>query len=135
MALPTKRLCADALLHNGDMSARNPPALSEGLRGVADALGTRLRVAILESLSQEGPATRAELARRFEVKSTASLKEALDKLEAVGILVVDPPRTEPGRLKRTYTIDPARFADVAVAIAALNPDQDVMSARLRTLLG
>jgi DNA-binding transcriptional ArsR family regulator len=114
--------------------SRNPPELPAELGDAADALGSRLRLAVLRSLSEEGPATRAELARRLGLRYAAQLEKALSALEGVGILTVDPGREEPGRLKRTYTIDPRRFAAVAVAVAKLNPDRDVMSAELRTLL-
>ncbi|MGE3192023.1 MAG: winged helix-turn-helix domain-containing protein [Microbacteriaceae bacterium] len=116
------------------MPSRNPPELPKELGDAADALGSRLRVALLRSVAEEGPATRAELARRLGLKYAAQLEKALSALEGVGILTVDPGRDEPGRLKRTYAIDPARYAAVVVAIAKLNPDRDVMLADLRTLL-
>lgn len=116
------------------MPSRNPPELPKDLGDAADALGSRLRVALLRSLAEEGPATRAELARRLGLPHAAQLGKALAALEEVRILTVDPDRDEPGRLKRTYSIDPARFATLAGALARLNPDRDVMSAELRTLL-
>jgi len=92
------------------------PRLSSDLAAASDILGTRLRLAILESLAQRGPASRSELSRRLEV-SVDSLRLHLTLLEDENVVTVKPPRNEPGRLLRRYSVNDDRLAEV---LAALN---------------
>jgi DNA-binding transcriptional ArsR family regulator len=91
------------------------PRLSSDLAAASDILGTRLRLAILESLAQQGPASRSELSRRLEV-SVDSLRLHLTLLEDEDVVTVKPPRNEPGRLLRRYSINPVRIREVLDAL-------------------
>lgn len=102
--------------HNDEVRGRAKPRLPTALEVAADVLGNRLRVAVLRSLVTEGPATRSELGRRLKF-TPSSLLIHLDLLEQHRLVRVDPPRTEPGRLMRRYTVDAARLSDLTEAVA------------------
>jgi DNA-binding transcriptional ArsR family regulator len=94
------------------------PDLPRDLQDVADAFGSRLRVAVLHSLAKTGPATLSELSRRLDVQPS-SLSDHVARLEQLGVLDVDPPRSEPGRLMRTFSIDHRRSAEIAETVDKL----------------
>lgn len=79
---------------------------------VEDAVGvfgSRVRVAVLRSLSVDGRATRAELVRRLDV-SEANLHDHLAALEAAGVIHADPARDrETGPVTRRFDVDTARI--------------------------
>jgi predicted transcriptional regulator len=69
-----------------------------------DALGSRVRVGLIRHLLAHGPKTRPELAREMELSSSMVAKN-LDVLEELGVVTLDPPRSEPDRKPRRYVVE------------------------------
>ncbi|WP_181030614.1 ArsR/SmtB family transcription factor [Clavibacter michiganensis] len=72
-----------------------------------DALGSRVRVGLIRHLLAHGPKTRPELAREMELSSSMVAKH-LDALEELGVVTLDPPRSEPDRKPRRYVVQQKR---------------------------
>lgn len=78
------------------------PPLPEGMDRAVSILGNRLRVAIIVSLRNSGPASRTDIARRVGVPSD-NVRFHLNLLERDGIVYVYPPRSDPEvRFRRYY---------------------------------
>ena len=100
---------------NDAVPATVRPDLPPLVEDAVDALGNRVRVAVIQSLTTDGPTTRAELARRLDL-SASLLQGHLRRLEELGVAYVSPPRSEPGRLQRRYHVDAIRVEKLGVAL-------------------
>jgi DNA-binding transcriptional ArsR family regulator len=100
----------------GGMPRTIHPDLPDDLDHAIEALGNRVRVAILQSLRKTGPATRKDLEVRLGVGSP-SLQKHLAVLEELGLVSVDPPRSEGDVRRRLYVVD---IASLESALKALN---------------
>jgi DNA-binding HxlR family transcriptional regulator len=92
----------------------NLPAAVE--RGI-DAFGNRVRVAVLQSLRTDGPATRTELAARLRV-SRSLLQTHLRRLESLGTIQAQPPGTHPDHRTRVYTVNTAAVDSLLDALTS-----------------
>lgn len=80
-------------------------------------LGSPVRVAVIASLGQQGPATRSELAWRMGVQRSL-LQAHMEMLEDRGVVYTTPPRSEPGRLQRRYHLSVSRVEQLRDALAS-----------------
>lgn len=92
------------------------PDLPAQVERAIDVVGNRVRVAALRSLTSEGPTTATELARRLDV-SGPLVRKHLVALENLGVVVTTPPRREPGRLRRTYSVAPRVLQELLTELA------------------
>lgn len=97
-----------------------PPLVTEAV----EILGSPVRVAVIGSLISDGPATTTELAYRLRVRR-GLLQIHMQMLEDRGVVHPTPPRTEPGRLQRTFHLDTARVGGLRDAlVATITPSAD-----------
>lgn len=108
---------------NDAVPATVRPDLPRLVEDAVDALGNRVRVAVIRSLTQDGPTTRAELARRLELGASL-LQGHLRRLEELAVVYVSPSRSEPGRLQRRYHVDSVRVAKLGAALLDAVSRQD-----------
>jgi predicted transcriptional regulator len=83
---------------------RVAPPLPTEVGASVDALGSRVRVGLIRHLLVEGPKTRPELAREL-VLSSSMVAKHLDALEELGVVSLNPPRSEPDRKPRRYVVE------------------------------
>lgn len=86
------------------MPKRVDPPLPTEIGISVDALGSRVRIGLIRHLLAHGPKTRPELAREMELSSSMVAKN-LDVLEELGVVSLDPPRSEPDRKPRRYVVE------------------------------
>lgn len=79
-----------------------------------------MRVAILESLVEAGPAKQADLVRRLDLQYQATVRDHLNVLERLGLVVVEPSRQETGPITRHYSIVPERMSEIIAALSRLD---------------
>lgn len=91
-----------------------PANLTEALDRAIDVLGNRVKVAALLAL-QEGGATGTELAARLGV-SQVLVRYHLVALERLGILTVEPPRSEVDVRRRYFHVDHSALAGLVDAL-------------------
>ncbi|AZZ56500.1 ArsR/SmtB family transcription factor [Rathayibacter iranicus] len=91
-----------------------PANLTEALDRAIDVLGNRVKVAALLAL-QEGGATGTELAARLGV-SQVLVRYHLVALERLGILTVEPPRSEVDVRRRYFHVDRSALACLVDAL-------------------
>jgi DNA-binding transcriptional ArsR family regulator len=84
------------------------PDLPVDVEKAIDALGNRVRVAVLRSLLRDGPATRSQLAERLRV-SKSLLQSHLAKLEDLGVIVRHAPGADSDHRARIFTAEPKRI--------------------------
>ncbi|MHC2187036.1 ArsR/SmtB family transcription factor [Rathayibacter agropyri] len=97
------------------MSERPCPVnLPEALDRAIDVLGNRVKIAALLAL-REGGATGTELAARLGV-SQVLVRYHLVALERLGILTVQPPRTEVDVRRRYFYVNHCALARVVDAL-------------------
>lgn len=102
------------------------PDLPDSVDRAIDVVGNRIRVLILKSILRDGPATRAELARRLD-QSTSLLQAHLRTLEELRVVYVSPPRSEreSNRLRRSYHLDVEMLNELMSALTAfVRPPSD-----------
>ncbi|RII95555.1 ArsR family transcriptional regulator [Clavibacter michiganensis] len=90
--------------HTREVPKRVDPSLPTEVGISVDALGSRVRVGLIRHLLAHGPKTRPELAREMELSSSMVAKN-LDVLEELGVVTLDPPRSEPDRKPRRYVVE------------------------------
>jgi DNA-binding transcriptional ArsR family regulator len=91
-----------------DMPSVAQPDLPAEVGAAIDALGNRVKAAAIRSLLVEGPATQTELAERLNV-NRANLQRHLAVLEELGVLLVQPPRSEPDVRRRAHSVNVDRL--------------------------
>jgi DNA-binding transcriptional ArsR family regulator len=91
--------------------------LPDDLEAGLALFSSRLKIAALRSLLSDGPATGSALARRLRV-GRSSLHHHLASLEELGVLVTDPPQSEPGPITRSYAVNEDRLRQLLDGIAA-----------------
>jgi DNA-binding transcriptional ArsR family regulator len=101
---------------NDDMPRVVRPLLAQQVEESIEAFGNRVRVAVLRSLELDGRATRGELAERLQVTSSI-LQKHLATLEEMGLVYLDPPRSEPERRPRWYIVDRKQVAALINALS------------------
>ncbi|QIS40499.1 winged helix-turn-helix transcriptional regulator (plasmid) [Clavibacter capsici] len=89
------------------MPKRVDPPLPTEVGMSIDALGSRVRVGLIRHLLAHGPKTRPDLAREMNLSSSMVAKN-LDLLEELGVVMLDPPRSEPDRKPRRYVVQQKR---------------------------
>lgn len=104
-------------LDTGRMPRRAEPAgIPESIDRAVAVFGSRIKVAALLAL-QERPATGAELAVRLNV-SRVLVRNHLIELEQLGILTVQPPRTEVDVRRRYFHLNRDALAAAVEALTA-----------------
>lgn len=81
-----------------------PVELPADLARAVEALGSRVKVLLLQSLEHEGPATAAELAERLRI-SPELVRHHILPLERLGIVDVSPPRSQTEVRRRYYNVN------------------------------
>ncbi|PPF19687.1 hypothetical protein C5C45_00025 [Rathayibacter rathayi] len=86
-----------------------------------DVLNTKVRVAILLELRKHGPSTPVRLAAQLRV-NRALVRRNLLALEQLGMIDIDPPRSETDVRKRYFSINDAALAAVLDTVQTLAAD-------------
>lgn len=94
------------------------PDLPHLVEEAIDAFGNRVRVAVVRSLLDDGPAGRTTIASRLGL-SRSLLQAHLRKLEELEVVYTSPRRSEPGRVHRQYHVDQRRLTELRNALAAV----------------
>jgi DNA-binding transcriptional ArsR family regulator len=92
------------------------PDLPADVEDAIDALGSRVRVAVLRSLLRDGPASRTQLAGRLEV-GRPLLQSHLQRLEDLGVVVREPLDVQSDHRARVFRLDAERLHSLMAALS------------------
>lgn len=112
--------------HNAAMPRVARPVLPPLVEEAVDTVGSRVRVAVLKALNEQGPRTKAEL-HRLLGGSESNLAGHLRALEQVGAITARPTRAdEPAPVIRRYEVDQERvrvLAEALVEVVLVRPTE------------